>query len=353
MQETPKTMLGATLPGNSTVELRELEIPKPGFGQVLVQTKATTICGSDIRCIYREHTGKGAEGYIPGTVAGHEPCGVIVEEGAGLRRFKKGDRVIVYHISGCGVCYDCRRGYYISCKSPLRAAYGWQRDGGMAPYILADEKDLIALPDELSYLDGAQVACGFGTVYEAIEKIGVSGNDAVLVTGLGPVGLAALMLAKAMGANRLLGVEINPYRIELAKKLGLVDEVFVPGENTVEEILSATGGRGVERAIDASASDAGRRTAIRATREWGRIAFVGEGGSCTFTPSPDIIHGQKTIYGSWVTSLWRMEELVERLVRWGLHPHDLVTHTFPLEKSGEAYALMAGGRCGKVAVVFD
>ena len=353
MQETPKTMLGATLPGNSTVELRELEIPKPGFGQVLVQTKATTICGSDIRCIYREHTGKGAEGYIPGTVAGHEPCGVIVEEGAGLRRFKKGDRVIVYHISGCGVCYDCRRGYYISCKSPLRAAYGWQRDGGMAPYILADEKDLIALPDELSYLDGAQVACGFGTVYEAIEKIGVSGNDAVLVTGLGPVGLAALMLAKAIGANRLLGVEINPYRIELAKKLGLVDEVFVPGENTVEEILSATGGRGVERAIDASASDAGRRTAIRATREWGRIAFVGEGGSCTFTPSPDIIHGQKTIYGSWVTSLWRMEELVERLVRWGLHPHDLVTHTFPLEKSGEAYALMAGGRCGKVAVVFD
>ena len=70
----------------------------------------------------------------------------------------------------------------------------------MAQYILADEKDLIALPDELTYKDGAQVACGFGTVYEAIEKVGVSGNDAVLVTGLGPVGLATLMLAKALGA---------------------------------------------------------------------------------------------------------------------------------------------------------
>ena len=103
-------MRGATLPGNSTVEMKEFEIPKPGHGQVLIQTKATTICGSDIRCIYREHTGKGAEGYIPGMVAGHEPCGVIVEEGEGLRRFKKGDRVIVYHISGCGVCHDCRRG---------------------------------------------------------------------------------------------------------------------------------------------------------------------------------------------------------------------------------------------------
>lgn len=297
--------------------------------------------------------GKGPEGYIPGTIAGHEPCGVIVEEGPGLRRFKKGDRVIVYHISGCGVCNDCRRGYYISCTSPHRRAYGWQRNGGMAPYILAEEKDLIYLPEPLTYEDGAQVACGFGTVYEAIEKIGVSGNDAVLVTGLGPVGLAALMLAKAMGANQLIGVEMNDYRIALAQKLGLVDQVFKPGPDALEQILAATGGRGVERAIDASASDPGRQLAIRATRPWGKIAFVGEGGTCTFNPSPDIIHGQKTIYGSWVTSLWKMEELVERLVRWNIHPDALITHRFPLAEADAAYRLMAGGACGKVAVVFD
>ncbi len=351
--EAKKIMYGATLPGNSTVEMKGFEIPVPGHGEVLIKTMATTICGSDIRCIYREHTGKGAEGYIPGTVAGHEPCGVIVEEGPGLRRFKKGDRVIVYHISGCGVCNDCRRGYYISCKSPFRRAYGWQRNGGMAPYILAEEKDLVLLPDELTYKDGAQVACGFGTVYEAIGKIGVSGSDAVLVTGLGPVGLAALMLSKAMGANCLIGVEMNDYRINLAKRLGLVDYVFKPGEDTLQKILDVTGGYGVEKAIDASASDPGRQLAIRATREWGKIAFVGEGGTCTFTPSPDIIHGQKSIYGSWVTSLWKMEELVERLVRWGIHPEDLITHEFPVERAGEAYALMAGGQCGKVAVVFD
>ena len=295
--------------------------------------------------------GIGAVGYIPGSVAGHEPCGLIVEEGEGLKRFKKGDRVIIYHISGCGVCNDCRRGYYISCKSKFRQAYGWQRNGGMAQYILADEWELIALPDELTYKDGAQVACGFGTVYEAIEKVGVSGNDAVLVTGLGPVGLATLMLAKALGANMLIGVETNPYRIELAKKMGLADYVFAPDE-AYDQIMKVTTGNGRERAFDASASDPGRQLAIRATREWGRIAFVGEGGTCTFNPSPDIIHGQKTIYGSWVTSLWRMEELVERLVRWGIHPEDLITDEFPLEQAGEAYRLMASGNCGKVAVVF-
>lgn len=347
-----RTMMAAYLPGNSTVEMREVEIPEPGHGQVLIRTKSSTICGSDIRAIYREHLGKGPEGYQD-RIAGHEPAGRIVRCGPGMRRFREGDRVILYHISGCGLCVDCRMGYMISCTSPLRAAYGWQRDGGMAPYILADEKDCVPLPDELSYTDGAQVACGFGTVYEGLEKIGVSGNDAVLVTGLGPVGLATLMLARAMGARRLIGIDVVEERCRLAVEKGLADAAFSPGEDALERILALTGGHGVERAVDCSGNASARRLAIRATRKWGRIALVGEGGTVEFQPSPDMIHDQKTLYGSWVTSIWRMEELVERLVRWGLHPEDLVTHRFPLERADEAYRLMAEGRCGKVAVVFD
>ncbi|MDR1444131.1 MAG: zinc-binding dehydrogenase [Treponema sp.] len=346
------TMKGVVLPGNSTVEFREYPVPEPGHGQVLVKTKASTICGSDIRAIYHEHQGKGAEAY-QGVIAGHEPCGQIEACGPGCRRFKPGDRVIIYHISGCGVCHDCRMGYMISCSSPYRAAYGWQRDGGMAEYILADEKDLVALPGELSYADGAQVACGFGTVYEALEKIGVSGDDAVLVVGLGPVGLAALMLAKAMGAQKLIGVELKQERIDLARKLGLAQTLISPGPNALGQILAATGGKGVEKAVDCSANDSGRALAVRAARQWGKIALVGEGGTLSVNPSPDMIHPQKTVYGSWVTSIWRMEDLVERLVRWNLHPADLITHRFPLEQAAEAYRLMASGNCGKVAVCFD
>ncbi len=137
------------------------------------------------------------------------------------------------------------------------------------PYILCDEKDLIALPDELTYKDGASVSCGFGTVYEAIEKIGVSGDDAVLVVGLGPVGMAALMLCRAMGAEKLIGVEMNEYRIKMVQDMGLVDHIVRPSDNAVEEIRALTGGHGVERAIDCSASDAGRQIAIRATKDWG------------------------------------------------------------------------------------
>ena len=348
-----KTMRGAFLPGNSTVELREVAVPEPGYGEVLLRMKASTICGSDIRCIYHKHLGKGPEGY-QGVVAGHEPAGQIVKMGPGCRRYHEGDRVIVYHISGCGLCNDCRRGYMISCTSEkYRRAYGWQRDGGMADYLLTEEKDLIYLPDELSYADGAQVACGFGTVYEGLEKIGISGNDAVLVTGLGPVGLASAALARKLGATKIIGIDVVEERMKLASDLGLCDEVLASGPDNVAQVKALTGGHGVERAVDCSANDVARATAIRATRKWGKIVFLGEGGRVEFNPSPDIIHDQKTIFGSWVTSTWRMEELVERLVRWNLHPAELVTHRFALDKAGDAYALMASGKCGKVAVCFD
>lgn len=349
----PATMLAAFLPGNSTVELREVPVPTPGHGEVLLRTKASTICGSDIRAIYREHLGKGPEGY-QGVICGHEPSGQIVKCGPGMRRFGEGDRVVVYHISGCGVCNDCRRGYMISCKSEkYRRAYGWQRDGGMAEYILAEEKDLVMLPDSLTYADGAQVACGFGTVYEALEKIGVSGNDVVLVVGLGPVGLATLMLSKALGARKLIGVDSVQDRLDLAERLGLADLLLPADTDALSAIKDATNGFGCERAVDCSGNDKGRLLAIQGARQWGRIAFVGEGGTVAFNPSPDIIHEQKTIYGSWVTSLWLMEELVERLAAWRIHPDTLITHRFTLERASEAFKLMAGGKCGKVAVCYD
>jgi threonine dehydrogenase-like Zn-dependent dehydrogenase len=242
----------------------------------------------------------------------------------------------------------------ISCTSAeYRRAYGWQRDGGMAEYMVAEEKDLIALPDELSFADGAQVACGFGTVYEGLTKIGIDGNHAVLITGLGPVGLATGALCRKLGANKIIGIDVVPDRMKIALDLGLCDAVLTTGPENVAQVKELTGSFGVERAVDCSANPAARATAVRATRKWGRIVFIGEGGSVELNPSADMIHDQKTLYGSWVTSTWLMEELVERLVRWNLHPADIITHRFPLERAADAYALMASGKCGKVAVCAD
>jgi len=345
------TMRGVVLPGDSTVRHVDVPVPEPGVGQVLLAMRASSICGSDIRAIYREHLGSGAEAYR-GVVAGHEPCGEVVAVGPGCRRLSVGDRVAVYHIVGCGQCGECRHGYLIGCTDQSRAAYGWQRDGGHAEYLLAEESTCIALPEPLSYVDGALVSCGFGTAYEALLRLAVSGRDRLLVTGLGPVGLAAAMLGRALGAETVVGVDVAGPRRDLALRLGLVD-VAVGPEDAASAVADRTAGAGCEAAVDCSGSPAGRVTALRGTRVWGRCAFVGEGGEVTFEVSELLIHRQVTLYGSWVTSLRHMADLVQQLVRWRLHPEVIVTDRFPLDRADEAYRAAAEGASGKVCIVFD
>lgn len=348
---TAQTMAGVRLPGNSTVEHVSVDVPTPGPGQVLLKMKASSICGSDIRAIYREHLGHGAEAY-QGVVAGHEPCGQVVELGPGTRRLSVGDRVVVYHIAGCGMCDECRRGYQVGCHSPFRAAHGWQRDGGHADYILVEEDSAILLPHELSFVDGALVSCGFGTAYEGLLKTGVGGRDRLLVTGLGPVGLATAMLGRALGATFVVGSDVNAQRRQQALDLGLVD-VAVGPEELDAAVAEATGGLGCEVSIDCSGNASARHAALRNTRSWGRCAFVGEGGEVSFAVSDLLIHKQITLYGSWVTSLRHMEDLLEQLVRWRLHPEVVVTHRLPLAQAARAYELADRGEGGKICIVFD
>jgi threonine dehydrogenase-like Zn-dependent dehydrogenase len=344
-------MRGVKLPGGRQVVLCDVADPRPGPGQVLVRMRASGICGSDLRAIYREHLGSGPEAY-QGVIAGHEPCGEIVETGPECRRFRTGDRVVLYHIAGCGLCADCRAGYMISCTSPRRAAYGWQRDGGHADLLLAEESTCVPLPDSLSYLDGACVACGFGTAYEALCRAGVCGRDTVLITGTGPVGMGVGLLAGKLGAPLRIGVDVSRRRLDHALTIGAIDEAVEADDGAEDRIRALTGGHGCEVSIDASGSPAGRLVALRGTRRWGRCVFVGEGGDVTFAVSPLLIHPQLTLLGSWVTSVGRMEELVERLDRWALHPEVVVTDRLPLARAQEAYQTADGTPAGKVAIVW-
>ena len=347
----PATMSGVVLPGDRRLEIREFEVPTPGPREVLIEIKASSLCGSDLRAIYRPHDqGSGPEAY-KGVIAGHEPCGQIAAVGAEVTRFKVGDRVIAYHIAGCGVCEACRSGWMIGCHSPAREAYGWQRDGGHAPFMVAQERTLVPLPDELTYLDGAMVACGFGTVYAACLRAKISGRDEVLITGLGPVGLGAALLARALGA-RVTGVEGNPDRVGLANELGFA-HVIAPGDGALAQLMEHTQGRGYEVAIDCSGAPPARHLCLEAARDWGNVVFVGEGATVSFEPSPLLLHKQLTLHGSWVCSIGQMEELVEKLVAWQLHPECIVTHKFTLDQAREAYEIFDSGQSGKVAIVWE
>jgi threonine dehydrogenase-like Zn-dependent dehydrogenase len=345
-------MRGVVLPGNSTVSPVTKEVPEPGHGQVLLAMKASSICGSDIRAIYREHLGHGPEAY-QGVIAGHEPCGQVVAVGPGCIRLAEGDRVVVYHIAGCGVCEQCRRGYLIGCTDPSRAAYGWQRDGGHADYLLAEERTCLVMPGSMSYVDGALVSCGFGTAYEALLRLDVSGRDSLLVTGLGPVGLAAAMLARAMGVGPIVGTDVSPERMRLARDLGLVDTAIPADSDAAERLADLTDGRGFSATVDCSGNAAARHLALTSSATWGRCAFVGEGGEVGFDVSQVMIHKQVTLYGSWVTSIGHMSDLLAHLDRWQIHPEDIVTDRFTLEDAAAAYELADRGTSGKVCITFS
>jgi len=242
----------------------------------------------------------------------------------------------------------------ISCTSTHRAAYGWQRNGGHAEYILAEENTCIPLPDELSYVDGALVACGFGTAYEALSRVKVSGQDRVLITGMGPVGMAAGLLAKAMGASQVIGTDISQPRLDFSLEIGAIDHAIkANAPDAVEAIKNLTSGVGCEVSVDCSGSPAGRLLALQGTRRWGRSAMVGEGNTIEFDVSQTIIHNQITVFGSWVTSTGRMEELVEKLVEWNLRPEITVSHRFSLDDATEAYRIADEGQSGKVCIVME
>jgi threonine dehydrogenase-like Zn-dependent dehydrogenase len=285
-------------------------------------------------------------------VAGHEPCGQVVATGPGVR-LTVGDRVVVYHIVGCGLCDECRTGYEIGCTDATRQAYGWQRDGGHADFLLAEERSCLVLPESLSYVDGALVSCGFGTAWEALLRIGVSGRDTLLVTGLGPVGLATAMLGRALGAGPIYGVDIDAGRLALALELGLVDEALPADDSALQSLRHLTGGSGVTAALDCSGAASARALAVQSLARWGRCAFVGEGGEVTLDVSQWLIHRQATVVGSWVTSVPHMRELLERLDTWDLHPETIVTHRFGLAEAATAYEIADRGSMGKVCIVWE
>ncbi|MCJ0893781.1 zinc-binding dehydrogenase [Rhodococcus sp. ARC_M5] len=348
----PETMTGIYLPGDSTTERRTVSVPTPGPGQLLVEVGAAGICGTDISYIYREYkTHRGIDGpAYRGVVSGHEPSGRVVAAGPNCARFTAGDRVIVYHIAGCGLCDNCRRGYYISCTADSRESYGWQRDGGNARYVLAEERTCVPLPEELSYVDGALIACGFGTAYEGLRRVGVSGEGDLLVVGLGPVGLAAGMIGRGMGARRVVGVELSEVRRTWADSLGIFDATVSPDE--ADALLTEmSGGAGFGFTIDASGSAPGRTTAVQHAAEWGHVSFIGEGGRFDTEVSDTLLHKQLTLHASWVTSLQAMSDLAHNLVAWGLRPETVVSDRFSLDQAEEAFALAAGGSRGKVVFV--
>jgi threonine dehydrogenase-like Zn-dependent dehydrogenase len=336
-------MRGVVFLGNRRVELREFPDPEPGPGEVVVRIGAAGLCGSDLHA-YR---GERAQTHI----SGHEPCGTIAALGAGVTGWRAGERVIVHHYAGCGQCKYCRIGYDQLCLHGHRT-FGFGAHGANADFLLVPARCLVRLPDALSFAEGAAIACGTGTAYMALTKLGVSGRDTLAIYGQGPVGLSATLLGKAMGA-RVIAVEVAEPRRALARELG-ADVVLDPqSEDPVAAIRELTGGEGAEATLDCTGHPVARAQVVRSARVFGRACFVGEGGTVTLEPSPDIIHRHLTLYGSWTFPSGGLEECARWIAERGIPLARLVTHRFRLEEAAEAFRTFDAGATGKCVFVLQ
>ena len=345
-------MRGVVFLGERKLELREFPDPTPGQGEVVIEIKASGMCGSDLK-FYRPALAEGARALGLGgdgepNIAGHEPCGVVVARGAGVteEQAPDGARVMVHHYKGCGTCEHCRIGWQQLCPDGT-IVYGATGDGAHAEYMKIPASTLVLLPDELSFEAGAAIACGTGTAYGALKRISLTGSDTIAIFGQGPVGLSATQFGHAMGA-RVIALDTVAERLELAKGLG-ADEVVDPGSNDpVAAIRELTGGRGVDIAIDCSGSEAGRLSAIRSTRTWGTVGLVGEGGTMTVNVSQDLIRKQLTVVGSWTFSAFGQAECARFVAERGIDVDHLFTQRYTsLDQAEEAYRLFDTQTTGK------
>ena len=286
----------------------------------------------------------GAVGEVVGGI------GVIVTLGPGVAGLGVGDRVAVYHYRGCGHCPHCLAGDIMWCSR--RKGYGSHIHGSDAEYLLADARNCVPLPDELSFAHGAFIACTAGTAYSAMRKLGVSGQDTVTVFGQGPVGLSGLLVAKAFGA-RVVVVEPAAERRALAEKMG-ADAVLDSGQaEVVGAIQELTHGEGTDVAFETSGSAAAREAAVNGLRRGGKAAFVGFGSQEKTLDLSQIIGRQLTLMGSFVMPVRYCWDLARFIVDHRLPLEDLITHRFSLEQAPEAFRVFDTGTTGKVVLEMD
>jgi threonine dehydrogenase-like Zn-dependent dehydrogenase len=347
---------GVVFLGDRKVELKSFPDPTPGPGEVVLEMKASGMCGSDLK-FYRSPPGAAQAALGLGAmsepfIGGHEPCGVVVARGPGVseKEAPTGQRVMDHHYSGCGVCNHCRVGWSQLCRAGI-TVYGVTAHGGHADYFKVPAKTIVELPEELSFAEGAAVACGTGTAYGALKRMNLNGGDTLAVFGQGPVGLSATVIGVAMGA-RVIAVETSAERMKLAEEFGADATIDASKEDPVAAIKDLTHGVGVELSLDCTGAAAARRAAVRCVKTWGTACYVGEGGDVTLDVSPDLLRRQVTLIGSWTFSAMGMKDCADFIARKRIPLERIFTHRWRLEQAAEAYRLFDQQSSGKGVFLF-
>ena len=330
------------------IRIEEMPVPEVGTHDALIKTKACGICSGDIMPWYIEKKAP--------LVLGHEPAGEVVEVGKEVASFKAGDRVFVHHHAPCFICRHCKKGNYVHCET-------WKTSkiipGGLAEYILIPrinlENDTLNLSVKLSYEDGTLIeptAC----VVKALKRVNIRDGDTVLVIGLGIMGQLNILLARKYGAERIIGADTVPFRLQKAKESGADDVIDVSKTDLLDALKNLTDGELADIVIVGPNSVEAMRQGLSATGTGGRVLFFtpAKPGERLIVDPNDLYFKDINIITSYSSGPTDTADALEIIEEGIVRAEKLVTHRFPIERTEDAFRLTAeAGDSLKSIIVFE
>jgi len=274
----PRTCQAAFLVGRERVEFREVKVRRPRAGEALVKIEACGVCGSDVH--YYQHMQIGEFVVRKPLILGHECAGRVVAIGRGVKNVREGDRVAVEAGMTCGKCRYCRSGRYNLCPDVVFLATP-PVHGAFVQYLVHRADWLHKLPEGVTFEEGAMLE-PFNVGLYAARLAGVCPGDTVVVLGSGPIGLTALLAAKASGATTIIATDIVPARLRMARRLGAPHVINARRDDPVEAVLALTGGQGADVVFEAAGTVATTQQSVEVVRRGGAVALIGMGAEPTF-----------------------------------------------------------------------
>jgi L-iditol 2-dehydrogenase len=331
------------------MEVREVPTPKPDADSILVKVRACAVCGSDIRIFHH-----GNSRVKPPQILGHEAAGEVVEAGANVTRFKKGDRVAIGADVPCGECPFCEAGIGNNCQ--INYAMGYQFAGSFAEYVLLNKTvvnygPVHKIPGNLGF-DEAALAEPLACVLNAVELTNIRLGDTVAIIGAGPIGCMIIPIAYMSGASKVIVVQRSRPRLENARKFNADAYICSSEEDAISRVLEETGGLGADVIFTANPSPQSHADSLKMAKNRARINFFGglPAGS-TVTLDTNIIHYKELIVCGAHGSLPRHHQQALDLIAAGrpdIKP--FISHHFALDDINEAFATAEGHKGMRVVV---
>ncbi len=337
-------MKAAIFRGKRRIALEEVEVPKVSSDCVIVDTKVTGICGSDLHRYYGDWG-------QPRSAAGHELVGIVTEVGDEIKSFKIGDYVCAECFSHCGRCVFCQTGLYNLCDNRVYLAD--RGHTGFSEYSILHESSLFKLPSDMSFEEGAMVE-PLAVSHRAICQTNIDQKDSVAILGAGTIGLLCLTVAKASGIRQAIISAKYEHQAKIAEELGADKVIHVEEDDVVKEIMSSSNGHGVDAVIDTVASSQTFGESLSVTRKSGTICLVGGyTGTLNLDLSP-VVWKELRFVGSNCYGYSGMrrdfEASIGLISSRRIEPIVIVTHRFSLEDIDEAFRIAADKRSGSIKV---